>query len=88
VRGITSRLDLKQLGIDIVWTSPIYKSSQADMCYDIADYKNIETEYKDVETINYWKKCKALYGDDEERLAHGRKVIHMKARGYARTPIQ
>jgi oligo-1,6-glucosidase len=32
VKGITSRLDyLKQLGIDIVWTSPIYKSPQTDM---------------------------------------------------------
>ena len=49
---------------------------------------DIETEYKDIETINYWKKCKALYGDDEERLAHGRKVIHMKARDHARTPMQ
>jgi oligo-1,6-glucosidase len=45
---------------------------------------DIETEYKDIETINYWKKCKALYGDDEERLAHGR----MKARDHARTPMQ
>ena len=49
---------------------------------------DIETEYKDIETINYWKKCKALHGDDEERLAHGRKVIHMKARDHARTPRQ
>ena len=49
---------------------------------------DIETEYKDIETINYWKKCKALYGDDEERLAHGRKVIHMKARDHSRTPMQ
>jgi oligo-1,6-glucosidase len=49
---------------------------------------DIETEYKDIETINYWKKCKALYSDDEERLSHGRKVIHMKARDHARTPRQ
>jgi oligo-1,6-glucosidase len=48
---------------------------------------DVETEYKDIETINYWKKCKALYGDDEERLEHGQKVIHMKARDHARTPM-
>src|SRR5665213_3193647 len=31
--------------IDIVWTSPIYKSPQADMGYDIADYKDIDPAY-------------------------------------------
>ena len=46
VKGITSRLDyLKQLGIDILWTSPIYKSPQADMGYDISDYKDIDPVY-------------------------------------------
>jgi oligo-1,6-glucosidase len=46
VKGITSRLDyLKQLGIDIVWTSPIYKSPQTDMGYDIADYKDVDPMY-------------------------------------------
>jgi oligo-1,6-glucosidase len=29
-----------------------------------------------------------LYGDDDERLAYGWKVIHMKARDHARTPRQ
>jgi oligo-1,6-glucosidase len=46
VKGITSRLDyLKQLSIDIVWTSPICKSPQADMGYDIADCKDIDPMY-------------------------------------------
>lgn len=46
VKGITSRLDyLKSLGVDVVWTSPIYKSPQADMGYDIADYKAIDPRY-------------------------------------------
>jgi oligo-1,6-glucosidase len=36
---------LKQLGIDIVWTSPIYKSPQADMGYDIADYRDTDSTY-------------------------------------------
>ncbi|KAI1813262.1 glycoside hydrolase family 13 protein [Poronia punctata] len=50
---------------------------------------DIEEEYKDVETINYWRKVKELYGkDDPERLQHGRAVVEMKARDHARTPMQ
>ena len=46
VNGVTSRLGyLKQLGIDIAWTSPICKNPQADMGYDIADYKDIDRMY-------------------------------------------
>ena len=45
-------------------------------------------EYKDIETINYWKKCQALYANDQKQLALGRKVIQMKARDHARTPMQ
>lgn len=45
-------------------------------------------EYKDIETINYWKKCEAIYKDDPQKLALGRKVIQMKARDHARTPMQ
>ena len=46
VKGITSRLDyLKSLGVDVVWSSPIFKSPQADMGYDIADYKDIDPAY-------------------------------------------
>ena len=36
LNGITSKLDyLKDLGVDVVWLSPIYKSPQADMGYDM-----------------------------------------------------
>jgi oligo-1,6-glucosidase len=49
---------------------------------------DIDEEYKDIETVNYWKKCKELYKDDPEKLAYGRKVIHMKARDHSRTPMQ
>ncbi|KAF1990801.1 glycoside hydrolase family 13 protein [Aulographum hederae CBS 113979] len=46
IAGITSKLDyLKELGIDIIWVSPIYKSPQADMGYDISDYKDIDPMY-------------------------------------------
>jgi len=44
--GIVSRLDyLRSLGIDTVWLSPIYKSPNDDMGYDIADYQDIMDEF-------------------------------------------
>ncbi len=46
VKGITSKLDyLRDLGVDIIWLSPIYKSPQVDMGYDISDYKDIDPTY-------------------------------------------
>lgn len=43
LRGIISRLDyLKELGVDIIWISPIYKSPFVDQGYDIADYQQID----------------------------------------------
>lgn len=43
LEGICSRLDyLADLGIDIVWISPIYRSPQADNGYDISDYRDID----------------------------------------------
>jgi oligo-1,6-glucosidase len=54
VKGIISRVDyLKDLGIDVVWTSPIYKSPQADMGYDIADYKQIDPIYGSLENVDH-----------------------------------
>ncbi|KAF2102860.1 glycoside hydrolase [Rhizodiscina lignyota] len=53
VKGITSKLDyLKELGVDVVWTSPIYKSPQADMGYDIADYKDIDHRYGTLQDVD------------------------------------
>ncbi|KAH9874816.1 hypothetical protein IAQ61_004006, partial [Plenodomus lingam] len=46
IPGIIQKIDyLKDLGVDVVWLSPIYKSPQADMGYDIADYKDIDPSY-------------------------------------------
>ncbi|KAI0470245.1 glycoside hydrolase family 13 protein [Xylaria cf. heliscus] len=53
IKGITSRLDyLKSLGIDVVWSSPFFKSPQADMGYDIADYKDIDSRYGTLEDVD------------------------------------
>lgn len=45
-------------------------------------------EYKDIESINFWKKSKELYGNDPRRLAEERKVLEKKARDHARSPMQ
>lgn len=44
--GITRRLPyLQELGIDVVWLSPFYKSPGKDMGYDISDYQDIQPEF-------------------------------------------
>ncbi|KAF8760910.1 Alpha-amylase domain [Rhizoctonia solani] len=41
--GIESKLEyIKRLGADVVWLSPIYRSPQKDMGYDISDYQDID----------------------------------------------
>ena len=50
--GIISKLDyLKDLGVDIVWLSPIYKSPLADEGYDIADYYSIDPRFGTMEDM-------------------------------------
>lgn len=44
--GIISKLDyLQQLGINIIWLSPVYKSPMDDNGYDISDYQDIAAEF-------------------------------------------
>ncbi|NRD76762.1 alpha,alpha-phosphotrehalase [Bacillus sp. BRMEA1] len=44
--GIIEKLDyLRELGIDVIWLTPIYKSPQRDNGYDISDYYRIHEEY-------------------------------------------
>jgi oligo-1,6-glucosidase len=43
LRGIIGRLDyLEQLGVDVVWLSPVYRSPNDDNGYDISDYQDID----------------------------------------------
>lgn len=58
LRGIISKLDyLKELGVGIVWLSPVYKSPNDDNGYDISDYRSIMDEFGTME--------------DWEELLHG-----------------
>ncbi|KAG2134183.1 glycoside hydrolase family 13 protein [Suillus bovinus] len=48
--GIIAKLDyLKDLGVDVIWLSPIYRSPLADMGYDISDYEDIDPRYGTLE---------------------------------------
>lgn len=54
IPGIISRLDyLKELGVDVIWLSPVYKSPNDDNGYDISDYRDIMDEYG---TMADWEK--------------------------------
>ncbi len=46
LKGITSRLEyLQNLGIDVIWLSPVYRSPNDDNGYDISDYQDIMKEF-------------------------------------------
>ncbi|QRV75856.1 alpha-amylase [Ceratobasidium sp. AG-Ba] len=48
--GIKSKLGyIKDLGADVIWLSPIYKSPLKDMGYDISDYQDIDPRYGTLE---------------------------------------
>ena len=43
LRGVLQRIDhLVELGVDVVWFSPIYRSPQDDNGYDISDYRDVD----------------------------------------------
>lgn len=46
IRGLIEKLDyLEDLGIDVIWLSPVYESPNDDNGYDISDYRNIMKEF-------------------------------------------
>lgn len=50
LNGIISKLDyLKDLGIDVIWICPIYKSPNDDNGYDISDYHDIMEDFGTIE---------------------------------------
>ena len=53
LNGITAHLPyLKELGIDVIWLSPVYQSPNDDNGYDISDYRNIMTEFGTMEDFD------------------------------------
>lgn len=53
INGIREKLDyLKELGIDVIWLSPVYKSPNDDNGYDISDYYDIMGEFGTMEDMD------------------------------------
>lgn len=65
LRGIINKLDyLQDLGVDILWLSPIFCSPLADQGYDISDYYNIDPRFgtmEDMEELIARAKEKNMY---------------------------
>ncbi|MEK4094951.1 MULTISPECIES: alpha,alpha-phosphotrehalase [unclassified Bacillus (in: firmicutes)] len=50
IKGVTEKLDyLKELGVDYIWLTPIYRSPQNDNGYDVSDYYSIDPSYGTME---------------------------------------
>lgn len=53
INGVTAKLDyLKELGIDVIWICPMYKSPNDDNGYDISDYQDIMDELGTMEDFD------------------------------------
>ena len=53
LNGITAHLDyLEELGIDVIWLSPVYKSPNDDNGYDISDYRDIMDDFGTMEDFD------------------------------------
>lgn len=53
LKGITDKLDyLKELGVDMIWLSPVYQSPFVDQGYDISDYYKIAEEFGTMEEFD------------------------------------
>lgn len=53
LKGVISKLDyLKELGVDIIWLSPIYQSPFVDQGYDISDYYRIDEAFGTMEDFD------------------------------------
>ena len=65
IPGIIEKLDyLRDLGVDILWLSPIYKSPLADQGYDISDYYSIDPRFgtmEDMEHLIHEAKKRQMY---------------------------
>ncbi len=53
IAGITKKLDyLKELGVDVIWLSPVYESPGIDNGYDISDYRKIQAQFGTMEDFD------------------------------------
>ena len=51
--GLRSRLDhLQELGVDVLWLSPVYRSPQHDNGYDISDYQDVDPVFGTLDDLD------------------------------------
>ncbi|HEY9395564.1 MAG TPA: alpha-glucosidase [Nocardioides sp.] len=51
--GIVEHLDyLQELGIDVIWLSPVYRSPQEDNGYDVSDYRDVDPLFGTLEDLD------------------------------------
>ncbi|KAI1653732.1 glycoside hydrolase superfamily [Daldinia decipiens] len=53
IPGLISKIEyLNELGVDVVWLSPVFESPQADMGYDVSDYQKIYAPYGTIDDVD------------------------------------
>lgn len=63
IPGIIKRLEyLSELGIDVIWLSPVYRSPQDDNGYDISDYQDIDPMFGTMEDMEELIRTAGQYG--------------------------
>ena len=68
LNGITEKLEyLKELGIDVIWLSPVYQSPNDDNGYDISDYQAIMEEFG---TMEDYDRMLALWKAERAWIIH------------------
>src|SRR6186713_1221584 len=51
--GIGQRLDyVAELGVDAIWLSPIFPSPMADFGYDVADYRDVDAMFGNLDQFD------------------------------------
>ena len=74
LRGIIQKLDyLKELGVNVVWLSPVYKSPNDDNGYDISDYRDIMDEFG---SLSDWEELLAKMHQRDIKLVMDLVVNH------------
>ena len=80
LQGIISKLDyLKDLGIDVIWICPVYKSPNDDNGYDISDYQDIMDDFGNMEDFDLML--------DEVNEQIGRNDIHLSVTQAAKEKL-
>ena len=77
IPGIIEKLDyLKDLGVDVIWLSPVYQSPNVDNGYDISDYQSIMTEFGTMEDME--QLIEKMHERGFRKAATRVKIIHMQ----------